>query len=117
MLERLEDALARLIEQGGRVEASDAQGWTLLMHASATGRREVAEMLLAHGAASDARTADGWNPLMLACADGHAEVHKWRSNSSIYSVKYNYGSPKPFDAAGKLDIAWYAQRIQLIPYR
>ena len=50
-------------------------------------------------------------------ADGHAEVHKWRSNSSIYSVKYNYGSPKPFDAAGKLDIAWYAQRIQLIPYR
>ena len=50
-------------------------------------------------------------------ADGHAEVHKWLSNSSIYPVNYSYGAAKPFDAAGKKDIAWYAERIQLIPYR
>ena len=50
-------------------------------------------------------------------ADGHAEVHKWLSNSSIYPVNYSYGATKPFDAAGKKDIACYAERIQLIPYR
>jgi prepilin-type N-terminal cleavage/methylation domain-containing protein/prepilin-type processing-associated H-X9-DG protein len=50
-------------------------------------------------------------------ADGHAEVHKWRSNASIYKVNFSYGTAKQFDAAGKLDIAWYADRIQLIPYR
>ena len=50
-------------------------------------------------------------------ADGHAEVHKWLSDSSIYPVQFNYGAAKPFDAAGKRDIAWYGERIQLIPYR
>ncbi len=50
-------------------------------------------------------------------ADGHAEVHKWLSDSSKYPVQFTYGSAKPFDAAGKRDIAWYGERIQLIPYR
>jgi prepilin-type N-terminal cleavage/methylation domain-containing protein/prepilin-type processing-associated H-X9-DG protein len=52
-------------------------------------------------------------------ADGHAEVHKWLSHSSTgYPVKYvSSGGYIPFDAAGKLDIQWYAQRIQLIPYK
>lgn len=50
-------------------------------------------------------------------ADGHAEVHKWLSNASVYPVEYSYGAVKPFDAAGKKDMAWYAERIQLIPYR
>ncbi len=50
-------------------------------------------------------------------ADGHAEVHKWLSNASKYPVEFSYGAAKPFDAAGKRDMAWYAERIQLIPYR
>jgi prepilin-type N-terminal cleavage/methylation domain-containing protein/prepilin-type processing-associated H-X9-DG protein len=51
-------------------------------------------------------------------ADGHAEVHKWKSASSKYPVRFT-GSPsvKPFDAAGKGDIAWYKERIQLIPFK
>ena len=50
-------------------------------------------------------------------ADGHAEVHKWQSSASVYPVDFSYGPSKPFDVAGKRDIAWYAERIQLIPYR
>ncbi|MFM7215424.1 MAG: type II secretion system protein [Verrucomicrobiota bacterium] len=48
-------------------------------------------------------------------SDGHAEVKKWISASSKYPVKYDYGAAKPFDAAGKQDIAWYRDRIQMIP--
>ena len=50
-------------------------------------------------------------------ADGHAEVHKWLSAASKYPVDFSYGPNKPFDAKGKLDMQWYKDRIQLIPYR
>ena len=49
--------------------------------------------------------------------DGHAEIHKWLSDASIYPVQYSYGSPKTFDASGRLDLKWYNDRLQLIPYR
>jgi prepilin-type N-terminal cleavage/methylation domain-containing protein/prepilin-type processing-associated H-X9-DG protein len=50
-------------------------------------------------------------------ADGHAEIKKWQSDSSIYPVRYAYGAAKPFDAAGRRDMDWYAARLQLIPLR
>ena len=51
-------------------------------------------------------------------ADGHAEIHKWVSATSKYPAgKYVYPNVKPFDAAGRTDIRWYADRIQLIPLR
>ena len=49
--------------------------------------------------------------------DGHAEIHKWQSDTSIYPVQYSYVAGKNFDAAGKLDIQWYIDRLQLIPYK
>ena len=42
-------------------------------------------------------------------ADGHAEIHKWKSRTSIYPVRYTFGTV-PFDAAGRLDYAWYDER-------
>jgi prepilin-type processing-associated H-X9-DG protein len=42
-------------------------------------------------------------------ADGHAEVHKWRSRTSIYPVRFVFGTIG-FDAAGRLDFAWYKDR-------
>jgi prepilin-type processing-associated H-X9-DG protein len=50
-------------------------------------------------------------------ADGHAEVKKWQSAASKYPVDFVYGPNKPFDAAGRRDMEWYRERIQLIPYR
>ena len=50
-------------------------------------------------------------------SDGHSEVHKWLSPSSKYPVDFTYGPNKNFDAAGKQDMQWYKDRIQLIPYR
>ncbi len=50
-------------------------------------------------------------------ADGHAEVHKWLSHASKYPVRFSYPPTKQFDAAGKRDMQWYKERIQLIPYR
>ena len=50
-------------------------------------------------------------------SDGHAEVHKWLSPASKYKVDFSYGPNINFDAAGKRDMQWYKDRIQLIPYR
>ncbi len=70
--------------------------------------------------------ASGWQDIPSsyhngACgfsfADGHAEVKKWLSATSKYPVGYAYPAVRPFDAAGKADIAWYKERIQLIPYK
>jgi len=50
-------------------------------------------------------------------SDGHAEIRKWLSSASIYPVQFQYGPVKPFDEAGRRDMEWYRQRLQLIPYR
>ena len=42
-------------------------------------------------------------------ADGHAEVHKWKSRTSIYPTRFVFGTIS-FDAAGRLDFAWYKER-------
>jgi prepilin-type processing-associated H-X9-DG protein len=64
------------------------------------------------------RTATQWGDLPAsyhngACgfsfADGHAEIHKWRSRTSVYGVRF-YFAVVPFDAAGKLDFNWYNDR-------
>jgi prepilin-type N-terminal cleavage/methylation domain-containing protein/prepilin-type processing-associated H-X9-DG protein len=64
------------------------------------------------------RTASEWGDTPAsyhngACgfsfADGHAEIHKWRSHTSIYPVKF-YFTQVPFDAVGKQDFQWYNDR-------
>lgn len=51
-------------------------------------------------------------------ADGHAEVRKWLGSASKYDVKFTVGAAvRQFDAAGKADMQWYKERIQLIPFR
>lgn len=52
-------------------------------------------------------------------ADGHAEIRKWLSKTSVYKVNHVV-PPSPvqtFDALGWQDMAWYEERIQLIPLR
>jgi len=49
-------------------------------------------------------------------ADGHAEIKKWQSARSVYPVRFSF-STQPFDAAGKLDFAWYRERTGYILYR
>lgn len=44
-------------------------------------------------------------------ADGHSEIRKWKSSTSIYpKVRYAYPPTMAFDAAGRLDYAWYKER-------
>ena len=60
--------------------------------------------------------APGWDDIPAsyhngACgfsfADGHAEIHKWKSGTSIYPIKYTYYQI-PFDAIGRtVDYEWY----------
>ena len=48
-------------------------------------------------------------------ADGHSEIRKWRSRTSKYTaVQYQYPNVMPFDAAGRLDYAWYLERTGYI---
>jgi len=65
------------------------------------------------------RTASGWGDIPAsyhngACgfsfADGHAEIHKWKSATSIYPVRY-YFSQVGFDALGRIDFQWYNDRV------
>ncbi|MGA4577322.1 type II secretion system protein [Limisphaera sp. VF-2] len=42
-------------------------------------------------------------------ADGHSEIKRWLSRTSRYTVRYSYVAI-PFDAAGRLDFAWYLER-------
>jgi prepilin-type N-terminal cleavage/methylation domain-containing protein/prepilin-type processing-associated H-X9-DG protein len=50
-------------------------------------------------------------------ADGHAEIRKWLSSASKYGVQFQYPAVRQFDAAGRADMLWYKERIQLIPYK
>ena len=44
-------------------------------------------------------------------ADGHSEIKKWKSRTSNYKrVQFSYPSTMGFDAAGRLDFAWYLER-------
>ena len=43
-------------------------------------------------------------------ADGHAEIHKWKSHTSMYPVKYFFYQI-PFDALGRIDFQWYNDRV------
>ena len=47
-------------------------------------------------------------------ADGHSEVHKWNSKTSKYPVKCSSPPNIAFDATGKDDFYWYAQRVPYI---
>ena len=48
-------------------------------------------------------------------ADGHSEIKKWKSRTSNYSkVQYFYPPAMNFDAAGRLDFAWYLERTGYI---
>jgi prepilin-type processing-associated H-X9-DG protein len=42
--------------------------------------------------------------------DGHSEIKKWLSWTSKFPVKFYYPSPPNFDAAGRIDFAWYLER-------
>jgi len=49
-------------------------------------------------------------------ADGHAEVHKWKSRTSIYPVRYFF-TQVAFDAAGFKDFQWYKDRTGYLLFR
>ena len=50
-------------------------------------------------------------------ADGHAEIHKWKSATSIYPVKFTFYQI-PFDSIGKnVDYAWYRDRTGYVRFR
>ena len=49
--------------------------------------------------------------------DGHAEVHKWKSATSVYPVRYLFASTS-FDVVGRtIDYQWYKQRTGYTLFR
>ena len=59
-----------LLDAGADVNRADRDGYTPLIRAAQTGKRETARLLLEKGARPDARTVFGVTPLFLAAAYG-----------------------------------------------
>ena len=64
----------RLIDQGADVNATDEDGNTALMYASAEGHTVIVSMLIEAGADVNAKDIDGLTALMLASGEGHTET-------------------------------------------
>ena len=69
-IERIE----QLITGGADAKAIDVDGGTALMAVSASGKADVAALLLRHGANANAANYEGWTSLMAASFGGHDEV-------------------------------------------
>jgi len=50
-------------------------------------------------------------------ADGHAEIHKWRSPTSIYPVKYTFYTIPMDQIALKVDYQWYNDHTGYLLFR
>lgn len=68
-------AVVRLIEEGGDINATQGDGMSALHWAAYNADAELAELLLGHGAAVEGRTRLGsYSPLHLAARSGRSEV-------------------------------------------
>ena len=66
-----------LIESGAKVDATDDDGWTALLHACAEGCLESAKILIEHGAnVNHANRTSRYTPLMAAANYGQLGVAK-----------------------------------------
>jgi len=69
--------LRAMVEENPAIAtARDDEGETLLFHAAARGKADVAELLLAKGADPNASNERGVTPLHVAAQKGHAAVAK-----------------------------------------
>ena len=50
-------------------------------------------------------------------ADGHAEIHKWKSGTSIYPVKYTYYAIQWDTVGHDVDYQWYKDRVGYVVFR
>ena len=67
-------ALERLLAAGHDANATDARGWTPLMHAALHGSENAARCLIEHGAAVNAATPTGGTALITAAARGREGI-------------------------------------------
>ena len=68
-------ALGRLLlDSGADPNVAQAGGWSPLHQASAHGRKEMVDLLVAAGARLDAKSDDGRTPWEMAEAKGHSEL-------------------------------------------
>ncbi|MBL0349506.1 MAG: ankyrin repeat domain-containing protein [Elusimicrobia bacterium] len=68
--------VAKLVQEGAKVNSHNANGETPLHHAALTGHERVVQFLLTNGSHINARTNEGATPLFLAAQEGHTDVVK-----------------------------------------
>ena len=64
----------RLIENGANINYQEMNGYTALLFASRTNRREIAYILIQAGADINIRNSNGYTPLMLATIMNNLEI-------------------------------------------
>jgi ankyrin repeat protein len=68
------DEVARLLDEGADVDASDDNGYTALLVAASRGDLDLVRLLLDRDATVNATNRLGHTALMLASTEGHSEV-------------------------------------------
>jgi hypothetical protein len=68
------DLVRCLVDAGADVNATDNNGWTVLMVASDDGHIDLVRFLVEAGADVNATDNNGWTALMVASDDGHIDL-------------------------------------------
>ncbi len=99
------ESIKQHLDAGANVSAKDVNDWTPLYN---TGKKEIAELLIARGADVNAADKSGWTPLHAAVMGGKETVELLIANGANVNAKVASGSYKgmtPLDLASKAEIA------------
>ena len=81
---RDEGKIRDLLEKGADINATDEDGWTVLIYASNNGHLEIVRLLLEKGANINVTNQYGYTSLMRASKNGYLETVKLLLKNGAY---------------------------------